>query len=613
MKKRTWLLPIVAGVIGVSGIAVAQIQNGYSDPRLPTPVDASLRESAVDAVINASFPSVAPTPAAAPPNAQLRAGTTLEMVELSPDVWFGGKGARVPTWGGSFLARRTANGSFANVPGPGGPIANAAYDGANIVAMTSAGVFAAPASQVSAGVPVWVQRSTESSAPFGSDTADGVLDRQFSCVGNTCVLAVRSYNGDRATGNPYEPVHRGMSWSFDGLVTFTPDKSGDREGGYIAPGNNVVIDSTYDDLPNYAVPASLEIELGNVPGSPRLARWSQGRQAFVGAQAGRIVSFRPDTGNFTVLAAAQPGLRDAIELPDGALLALFATGQDNSIVITRNGAEVLRSTYAQLDTKIGFGPYVGDNFVTVASDYEWQRRTLWSTKDGGNSWDPSSLPATVQPEIGGLWATDTITVAGAGAKITALVETPGTVTISGGNQQLLGGVRYGTSYTRNGGGGSTNPPPIQTANIGTPFIPKVSDYAPTGVEATRAGSTYSSIVCTGTQWTPDNTALISGKTYYVPCDVQISGSNVVGKTTIVATGSITISGARVNLSPASLGQPVLLAGQSISVSGAGSTIAGNVIATTALNINGANGSFCGLAGQSIATGGSGITVSRCLS
>ena len=72
-----------------------------------------------------------------------------------------------------------------------------------------------------------------------------------------------------------------------------------------------------------------------------------------------------------------------------------------------------------------------------------------------------------------------------------------------------------------------------------PFRPELADFRPGGPVAVEVGTAYHdmSSACSGGSWHDVQATLPSG-VYYAPCDIQLNGSQIGGRVTLVAEGQI---------------------------------------------------------------------------
>jgi GDSL-like Lipase/Acylhydrolase family/Bacterial Ig domain/RTX calcium-binding nonapeptide repeat (4 copies) len=210
--------------------------------------------------------------------------------------------------------------------------------------------------------------------------------------------------------------------------------------------------------------------------------------------------------------------------------------------------------------------------------------------------------------------TGSVTITGNKNKITAPIYSAGNIAMSGNNNAATGGSEYVGNLSI-GSNNNTVQPATQVPAGRATSVPKPSDYAPGTPEALAAGTAYTAIPtsgCVSGVWTPSPDVLLDGTTFYVPCDVALSGNNLTRQLHIAATGSITIGGKNLTLSSVVDQGPLLTAGTSISIGGSTNQFIGALTATTAAGIAGnSNTVTCTVIGRTLSISGTQNLISPC--
>lgn len=202
------------------------------------------------------------------------------------------------------------------------------------------------------------------------------------------------------------------------------------------------------------------------------------------------------------------------------------------------------------------------------------------------------------------------------------VHSEGGIRITGSRTELTGGTEYTTSIDTTGSRLVIDPAARRVAaGAGAPLVPDIADYRPGG--ALAGGDEYHPIpqsACKGGTWSPDDKVAYSG-IVYVPCSVRITGSRKTLGATLVAEGTVTVTGSRNSVGGPSRGEPAIISGSSaetaVSITGSRSEITGTVFAPDGgIRATGSRGVFnCGLLGQKVSITGSRTTIpmsTRCL-
>jgi hypothetical protein len=171
---------------------------------------------------------------------------------------------------------------------------------------------------------------------------------------------------------------------------------------------------------------------------------------------------------------------------------------------------------------------------------------------------PSATAMASEPGVA-LWAESTgdgpgIVWSASKSVAAGLVHSNSDLTISGSNNQLLGGTEYVGDLAVNPNGNVVDPPASMTGATKAPIEFDIADYRPGGPAAVTAGAQYhdGTAEC-GLEgvWSQHRmgTEIATGL-HYVPCDVVISAAEISGQLTLVAEGTIQITGSRLQLGPA---------------------------------------------------------------
>jgi hypothetical protein len=227
-------------------------------------------------------------------------------------------------------------------------------------------------------------------------------------------------------------------------------------------------------------------------------------------------------------------------------------------------------------------------------------------------------PATGSASNSALFSTGTIepgiTVTGAGVTVSGLTHSETGISIGGAGNALNGGTEYTTSLNQTGAGNTINPAAQKVLPGSKPNSPNLADFRPNGPEAIVSGQAYVAVPatqCVSGNWTPTAAQLVNGNVYYVPCNVNMSGVNIIRKITIVSEQNITINGAGHQLAPIVSSGPALIAGGTITISGAGSKITGSTTAQGDVAIFGADIQICSTTARKISLAGARTTASSC--
>jgi len=198
----------------------------------------------------------------------------------------------------------------------------------------------------------------------------------------------------------------------------------------------------------------------------------------------------------------------------------------------------------------GWGSFYGSHVYADAGAYDVS--VTIADDDGGTDTDSASgfeVPAPV-----GIWtnsetASPGLAWHGSTGEIEGLVHSNSSINISGSQLSIDGPVEYVTVFNQRIWQLELSEPPTQVTPSDFPIAFDFADFAPGGPVATAVGDAYHDMTsaCGSGRWHPPG-QLDSG-VYYVPCDVQIQGPQLGGRTTIVADGKIAVFGRRAVFDP----------------------------------------------------------------
>ncbi len=240
-----------------------------------------------------------------------------------------------------------------------------------------------------------------------------------------------------------------------------------------------------------------------------------------------------------------------------------------------------------------------------------------------------SAPVTKVVDVGGagvgevtagasVWATSSddkaLWVSGSRNSFEGLTNSNGGIKVTGSHHEFTGGTQFVSQMSVAGSSTVVDPAASQVTASGFPYVFDVADYEPGGPGAVAAGSAYFPIEaasCSHGSWSPDE-PLVSGL-YWVPCDVQISGSDVAGQVTIVATGKIHVAGSSAQLTPFVDGLLFLSTSvddHAIDLSGSSESFGGALFAPNGgVQLSGHDDSLaCGVLAETVRVSGSDNTV-----
>ena len=262
----------------------------------------------------------------------------------------------------------------------------------------------------------------------------------------------------------------------------------------------------------------------------------------------------------------------------------------------------------------GWGTVFGSHIYESAGSYDVV--VTVTDDDGGVSTDTIDTLTVAEPVA--VWANGTgekktLDWNGGSGTIEGLIHSNNELRITGDAKTVLGGAEYVNKLTLSNGH-TIEPPPVQVAVSDFPITFDIADYEPGGVVAVQVGDHYfdRSSSCAGGEWHLTQEILTDG-VYYVPCDVHLNGSNIGGRVTLVATGSIQVNGSRPAFEPYYDGL-LFLSGaagdKAIDIAASNSKFLGVIFAGSGeVSLSGSsNRLFCGVYGDMVDISGSDLSL-----
>ena len=220
---------------------------------------------------------------------------------------------------------------------------------------------------------------------------------------------------------------------------------------------------------------------------------------------------------------------------------------------------------------------------------------------------PNGTPIVTPTPVQAAHASNRFTLSGSGHTVTGPV-TAKTIALSGSSHKLTGGVKTQSAPAISGSNNIVNPTAEIVGSIPVAINPKFVDFAPGSANAITLGTKLQRIQvasCVSGTWNPTATALTAGTVYVVPCNVKISGANTQMTASLVASGSVTISGAGTTITPGVAGFHAIIADENVTLSGARTRITGPITTSQTISLAGTQTQACTLTAQNIE-----ITVDR---
>jgi RHS repeat-associated protein/uncharacterized repeat protein (TIGR01451 family) len=262
----------------------------------------------------------------------------------------------------------------------------------------------------------------------------------------------------------------------------------------------------------------------------------------------------------------------------------------------------------------GWGTFFGSHVYRTAASYQL---TVTLTDDDGGQATQSVGQLRVQTPVA-VWANSTgarsLNWAGAEGTIQGRVHTNGELRFVGAPKTVIGGTTYAGSIAADTTRNSFDPGPVPANVQPFPVAFTVADYRPGGPVAAEIGPAFHDMTaaCAGGTWHEVQAALADG-VYYAPCPIQLNGSDIGGRATLVSDSTIKISGSRPAFEPY-LDGLLLLSGssatQAIDVATSSSKFLGVIFAGAGqISISGSSNRFyCGILGDRVEITGGGTTI-----
>lgn len=274
------------------------------------------------------------------------------------------------------------------------------------------------------------------------------------------------------------------------------------------------------------------------------------------------------------------------------------------------------TTSAPVSVTAGIGTVVASHTYAATGSYT---ATATVSSDGGQTQSAAATEIVkVRPPSATVWAnrsnsTNVLTISGTGNQITGPVHSNADLVVTGSNHTITGASTYGTTSKVQGSKNTLSPPPTQSAVGPAPATAAVGDFRPGGTAAVAAGSSYfdETPACSGGSFNPNPGPLADGL-YWVPCDVQLAGSDLQAKITIASTGTIHVSGARDTFTPFVSGLMFVSsdATNGIQISGSSNALSGDLIDKAGpVRFDGSRDSLTGgVVGDTVAIAGASNTI-----
>ncbi len=262
----------------------------------------------------------------------------------------------------------------------------------------------------------------------------------------------------------------------------------------------------------------------------------------------------------------------------------------------------------------GWGTFFGSHVYRTAGTY--QLGVTLTDDDGGQVTQTVGQLQVRTPAA--VWANSTaarsLNWGGGSGTIQGRVHTNGELRFVGAPKTVTGGTTYAGSISADTTRNSFDPAPAQVPVQPFPVTFDLARYRPGGPVAAEIGPAYHDMTaaCAGGTWHEVQTVLPDGA-YYAPCRIQLNGSDIGGRVTLVSESTIKISGSRPAFEPY-LDGLLLLAGsattQAIDIATSSSKFLGVLFAGSGeISLSGSNNRFyCGILGDRIEITGSGVTI-----
>jgi RHS repeat-associated protein/uncharacterized repeat protein (TIGR01451 family) len=262
----------------------------------------------------------------------------------------------------------------------------------------------------------------------------------------------------------------------------------------------------------------------------------------------------------------------------------------------------------------GWGTFFGSHVYRTAGTYQL---TVTLTDDDGGQVTRSVGQLQVRTPAA-VWANSTaarsLNWGGGSGTIQGQVHTNGELRFVGAPKTVTGGTTYAGSISADTTRNSFDPAPVQVPVQPFPMTFAVADHRPGGPVANEIGPAYHDMTaaCADGTWHEVQTVLPDG-VYYAPCPIQLNGSDIGGRVTLVSESTIKISGSRPAFEPY-LDGLLLLSGsnatRAIDIATSSSKFLGVLFAGSGeISLSGSGNRFyCGILGDRIEITGSGVTI-----
>ena len=262
----------------------------------------------------------------------------------------------------------------------------------------------------------------------------------------------------------------------------------------------------------------------------------------------------------------------------------------------------------------GWGTFFGSHVYRTAGSFDI---VVTLTDDDGGTRTVRVDKILVASPVA-VWANSTasrsIDWGGGSGEIRGRVHTNGELRFVGASKTVKGPTTYAGSLSADTTKNSFVPLPATAPVQDFPFRPQVADFRPGGPVAVEVGTAYRDMTsaCSGGSWHEVQATLPSG-VYYAPCDIQLNGSQIGGRVTLVSEGRIKIAGSKPAFEPYRDGL-LLLAGatgsKAIDVATSSSKFLGVLFAGSGqISISGGTNEFyCGILGDTVSITGTDVGV-----
>ena len=217
-----------------------------------------------------------------------------------------------------------------------------------------------------------------------------------------------------------------------------------------------------------------------------------------------------------------------------------------------------------------------------------------------------------------LWANSTTSAtaiewSGSQNEATHRVHSNAGLTLSGSQNIFRAAVEYVTRYEQGGANNQFASAPVQVSAQSLPYAIDINAYRPGGAVQAALGAAYfdkTSACGSNGKWELSQRSFpLPPGVYWVPCDIEISGSNISARFTIATTGKIQLSGAQAKLTPFYRTLSLLTSSNAIDavkLSGSRGEVTGLVWAPAGrVEVSGADWTLgCGVIGDTIKLAGS---------